>query len=242
VQATTNGVGPALRAARRALGLSLAQASRDTRIRVHYLQALEREDFPAIRGDVYARGFLRTYSSYLGLDPEAMLQTYSRAVPPATTPAPSPVPKAVQQGGLRVLHRTGNWRLALVLAVLAVIGLAATGMFSGRSPAPVPSPQRAITQAVPGPPARVTVVLTPLKPVRLVVVVDGEQAFAGRLYRGNTHRFTGTSLIRVQLSCGACMDITANGHSIGAPGTAGAPYGASFGPEDFRGTPSANNG
>ena len=61
--------GQALRDAREDLGVSLAEAERETRINRRYLDALEKEDASAMPAAVYARGFIRTYAQYLGLDP-----------------------------------------------------------------------------------------------------------------------------------------------------------------------------
>ena len=82
------GIGPALRKARQTRGKSIEEASRDTHIRAEYLHALEREAFGSMRGDVYVRGFLRSYSTYLGLDSDKVLTVYSRrfGVPDVTQP------------------------------------------------------------------------------------------------------------------------------------------------------------
>jgi cytoskeletal protein RodZ len=68
--------GQALRDAREDLGVSLAEAERETRISRRYLEALEMEDAGSMPPAVYTRGFIRTYSQYLGLDPDAMLDAY----------------------------------------------------------------------------------------------------------------------------------------------------------------------
>ncbi len=79
--------------AREARGLTLEDAERDTRISRRYLQALEAEQFDVIPAPVYARGFLRSYSQYLGLDPQEMLALFPREEEPAyTAPQPSPRP------------------------------------------------------------------------------------------------------------------------------------------------------
>lgn len=65
--------GRQLRQAREAKQVSQAQAARDTLIRVHYLQALEAGDYKAIPSAAQARGFLRAYADYLGLDGQALL-------------------------------------------------------------------------------------------------------------------------------------------------------------------------
>jgi cytoskeletal protein RodZ len=69
-------LGEMLRSARESRGLDRARIERDTRIRERYLSALERGAYDELPGDVYARGFLRTYARYLGLDPDAMVALY----------------------------------------------------------------------------------------------------------------------------------------------------------------------
>ena len=66
----TNTVGEKLRSARAAQSLSLEQSSQATHIRVHYLEALEQGELGQIPSQAQARGFLRSYASFLGLDPE----------------------------------------------------------------------------------------------------------------------------------------------------------------------------
>lgn len=76
-------LGSRLIRAREARGLTLEDAERDTRISRRYLEALESEQFENIPAPVYARGFLRSYSQYLGMDPQEMLQLFPRDEEPA---------------------------------------------------------------------------------------------------------------------------------------------------------------
>lgn len=118
----TAGIGPALREARESLGKSLEEASRDTKIKVDHLQALERESFGAVGGDVYARGQLRSYSAYLGLDPDKVVAAYSEAVdgaPEAVDSSDEPPP--VEPRPIRTLHRRANWKLAFLVAVVLLV-------------------------------------------------------------------------------------------------------------------------
>lgn len=71
-------LGSLLVRAREARGLTLEDAERDTRISRRYLAALESEQFEDIPAPVYARGFLRSYSQYLGLDPAEALAMFPR--------------------------------------------------------------------------------------------------------------------------------------------------------------------
>ncbi len=82
------GIGERLIQAREERGLSLEDAERDTRISRRYLQALEDETFDIIPAPVYARGFLRSYTQYLGLDTARMLARFPEQAPAGGAPAP----------------------------------------------------------------------------------------------------------------------------------------------------------
>jgi cytoskeleton protein RodZ len=77
-------VGAVLRRARAHKGVDMDDASRATRIAVRHLDALERDaPLGAFPAPVYARGFLRQYARYLGLDERPLLERFGRgqAVP-----------------------------------------------------------------------------------------------------------------------------------------------------------------
>lgn len=70
------GLGRILAETREARGVALEDVERETRISRRYLLALEEEDFAAFPAQVQARGFLRVYSQYLGLDVAEMLALF----------------------------------------------------------------------------------------------------------------------------------------------------------------------
>jgi len=69
----TGTLGQQLRQARKARNLSIEQAVSATRIRAHYLQAIEADQFELLPSLVHKRGFIRAYADYLGLDGEALI-------------------------------------------------------------------------------------------------------------------------------------------------------------------------
>jgi cytoskeleton protein RodZ len=71
-------LGAQLRQARERQGLSLAQASVDTRILQQSLTALEEGAYQRLPGDVVTRGFIRNYAQYLGLPVDDMIELYRR--------------------------------------------------------------------------------------------------------------------------------------------------------------------
>jgi hypothetical protein len=138
------GVGAILCEARRRREVDLSAVEASTRIRQRYLRAIEAEEWDALPGGVYTRGFIRTYGAYLGLDGERLAADYRRDVegwPSASEPAPSPGQRHVSK---RMPHPGGRWRpplvvvavLALAVVVIVLIPLAGDGGEDGRSPAP----------------------------------------------------------------------------------------------------------
>ena len=70
-------IGHSLREARERQGLGYPEIELATKIRAKYIRALEEEDFDAIPGDAYTRGFLRSYAEYLGLDGDVYVDEYA---------------------------------------------------------------------------------------------------------------------------------------------------------------------
>ena len=71
---TEGKIGPVLERARKDRGLSLEEAERATKIRKRYLIGLENDDYTVLPDAVYARGFLKTYANFLGLDGDGLSQ------------------------------------------------------------------------------------------------------------------------------------------------------------------------
>ncbi len=69
-------LGDYLRQQREAKGISLDDLAARTRIRVHYLQAIEAGDWGLLPGEAYARAFVRSYARCLQLDEADVLVRY----------------------------------------------------------------------------------------------------------------------------------------------------------------------
>ena len=79
-------IGSSLREARERQKLELSQVAGATRIRARYLQAVEDERFDILPGGAYAKGFLRTYADYLGLDAQQFVDEYNTRFAPTEEP------------------------------------------------------------------------------------------------------------------------------------------------------------
>lgn len=63
-------LGPRLKQARLAKGVSLRQIEASTKISVGALEALEKDDYARLPGGIFARSFVRAYAGAVGLNPD----------------------------------------------------------------------------------------------------------------------------------------------------------------------------
>lgn len=157
------GLGRRLREAREARGLSIEQVERDTRIGRHYIEALEAEDFAAFPADVYARGFLRSYASYLGLDPAEAVAAMPREEPEeAETPRPRRArpastrrPRAPSVSASMPALLLGSDAAPIIGIIVLLLAAFVVGRVAGSGPDPfVPSSTGAVSpSAAPGGPS-----------------------------------------------------------------------------------------
>lgn len=127
--------------------MGIEDAEHVTRIPRKYLLALEEEDYSILPAPVYARGFLRSYAGYLGLDAKDLLPFFPAGKPP--------LEEEVQMEPVNKLgperRRTNSPTLlmfggvALLLAIAAVYGFGQEGdssplLTGGQAPAEASSP------------------------------------------------------------------------------------------------------
>ena len=72
-------IGQKLKQTRESKQLTLEKVFEATRIRVPYLQALEMDDLSVMPSPVQARGYMRNYAEYLGLNFEQLLDEMRNA-------------------------------------------------------------------------------------------------------------------------------------------------------------------
>ena len=70
-------MGQRLRAVREKKRVSPSQAALKTHIKVQHLEAMERDDFSKMPAPIYARGFIKAYAEYLGLNAAPLIQEYN---------------------------------------------------------------------------------------------------------------------------------------------------------------------
>ena len=86
-------LGEHLRQAREERGIAPLQAEMDTRIRATVIQSLEQGAYENLPPEPFLSGLIRTYSTYLGLDSEEILELHLADRTPSPPVRPAPIPK-----------------------------------------------------------------------------------------------------------------------------------------------------
>ena len=98
------GLGEQLRRKREEKGLSRDQIAQITRLRVHFVEALEREDWKNLPASVFVKGFIKSYAKAVDMDARKILDLYIRNVPiKEEIPIPLVVPKRAKKQGLYLI-------------------------------------------------------------------------------------------------------------------------------------------
>jgi cytoskeletal protein RodZ len=216
---TLIGLGSALRKARERRGVTLDAASRDTKLRVDQLRALEAEDFERLLGDVYVRGSLRTYAAYLGLDPDKVVRAYADHV---DDPGPPPPPAKLGrvERAIAATRVRDNQRLMVVLAGLVLLVAVVFGLVSRGHSGPPAAPLPSVTEEPEPADRSIDAVVEAARDVVIVAEADGVRT-RYELTAGETRTFTAKTSLGLQADDGAAFRLTVNGIAQGFPGAPG---------------------
>jgi len=238
--------GQILRDARISGGRSQDECAVALRSRTTQIDAMERGDLSIFGGDVYARGFLRSYARLVGVKEKVILDLHGHD-PAVEVPAVSPRPPihlrreppgwlvglfaiVVLAGVLGTVLLFGGRRAPDVIGA-ADPGLGAAGVTEPGTPAPAPAPPAPEPpEPVAGPP--IDLVLTFEATSWLEVLVDGVVVERGALVQaGETLRFAGQELVVLRLGNAGGVRVESSGDDLGALGRSGEVLRVSFGPD-----------
>ncbi len=127
--------GAVLRKAREDRGLSLRELASITRISPTHVACLEGDEYEAIPGEVFVRGFLRNCARELNLNPEEIIGHYERHSGRKSPSHVAPVDENVRETGMASLFEGSRLpRFTYAVAILAIIlGLGLSLLIFGQS-------------------------------------------------------------------------------------------------------------
>ncbi len=248
-------IGETLADARRQAGLTVTQVADRTRIRETIIRGIEQDDFSACGGDFYARGHIRSIAAAVGIDPVPLIREYDEAhgAPEAMRAADVFEPSKP----LRIKERRSlNWSVAMILALLAIVGYGAYHLVSSSSSshgkataAALASPTRHPTPKPSSPsptPTRtsndVVIQLTAVEVCWVFLTSDqgNNTIYSGVVPAGSTQTWKETRTVSLRLGNPAGVVLTVNGKKQ-SPGTS-QPVTLTLGPgRQVSGQPAAGN-
>ncbi len=209
-----------LRRQREVREITLREISDESKISFRYLEALEQDRFEILPAPVFARGFLREYARFVGLDPDEVVNYYISAVPDE---------EPEEEDGRLIIsqeRRSSVWPVIGVLAVLLLV-LLAFYWFSLRTPKNV-----AVPEIVPPTIESVGDLVEMVEPeavdpIRMTldfrqnswvdVVVDGERQVSELRVQGESLRSSAQGEVRITLGnvAGVTLEVNEQPVAIG---------------------------
>ena len=223
-------IGQRLKRAREARGASIYDVARETKIRVDYLESMERDSFRFVSGGTYVRGMLRTYAQWLGVQASGLVAEYDRLYGSRSGPSLAEIFKEPAQPPPRSRQRL--WGVAAVVAATLLLFLSLIGILNPprTNVATTPRPARTSSPAASPPPPLAQAPPVVLG-VKLTVTVTGERcwmrviadgnsdkpAFEGTLTNGAVQTFEATQVLDVSFGRLGAIHVSVNGTDLAIP-------------------------
>jgi cytoskeletal protein RodZ len=229
-------IGEKLEEARKRKGISIREAAETTKIRSDYLQKFEANSFDIDLPPLYIRGFLRSYTRYLDLDPDRFVNDYNALLASEGKPVrreshgrvdfgdasrgkldadeAAPAGRSAQEQALMIKFGllAGGAVVAIVLIILLI------NVLFSRTPArtaQVAPPPATTVQAEPAQ----TLTLTAVEATRVKVVqdLDGVPLFNGSLARGESKSIKKQGKLLITVEAGKNLRMEVNGRNYPVP-------------------------
>ncbi|HTL66784.1 MAG TPA: RodZ domain-containing protein [Lacunisphaera sp.] len=228
-------IGEKLEEARKRKGISIREAAETTKIRSDYLQKFEANSFDIDLPPLYIRGFLRTYTRYLDLDPDRFVNDYNALLTNEGKPVRRESHGRVDFGesarSTEAVETTPAGRSAQERALMLKFGLLAGGgivvvvliillanvLFFHTPAKSAASAQPAAATVQPE--ASQTLTLTAIDTTRVKVVqdLDGAVLFNGSLARGESKTVKKQGKLLITVESGKNLRMEVNGRSYPIP-------------------------
>ncbi|WP_101756825.1 RodZ domain-containing protein [Oceanicoccus sp. KOV_DT_Chl] len=121
--------GNALRKSREAQSMTVREVAEQLRLLPRQVEALESDDYANLNGDIFCKGYLKSYGKLLGLNTDLLIEAYLQVRPTVSTKT-NYAPKnygPVQIQTLGKGHSLQYWFLAATLLVIAILWLVLGG-------------------------------------------------------------------------------------------------------------------
>jgi cytoskeleton protein RodZ len=235
-------IGSRLRAAREARGLSLEDLWKTTRIKPRTLEAIEKNQADAIPPRPYGRGFVSTYASHVGLDPQQTVRDYFLQFAPPQAEQPE-LPPPARTSSSSDLWTVGRTRILYAAVAVLALALLARGLLNRdtapppATPAATPAAETVGTGGTTEPvaavarPAALMVELEAIHPVWVTASADGQRTLFRTLRAGERETLRGEREIAIRVGDAGAIRWRVNNRPAELMGARGEVRSARLSPE-----------
>jgi cytoskeletal protein RodZ len=229
-------LGEMLLDARKKAGVSALDVSHATRIMLASVQALEDDALDSLPAFGYVRGYILSYCRYVGEDPQPFLEQYQRQSGHSRRNSIGQDHIDVRADRHRQREHEISWKVVLIVALVivlvgAVVWTAVGLLKRDKNTPPLPAEPAASGSVVASTtadsadfdaqeesePFDFTVKVKKGKATKLVITVDGTEAFNGVMTGGQKESFTEVAEAELEVQKPDNLTVTQNGTRIPIP-------------------------
>lgn len=220
-------LGEMLYDARKSAGITLPEVARGTNIRLAMLQKLEESDYDTLPSAGYVRGFINSYTRFVGVDPKPFLSQYEKDIGVAATNTLDLV-QSTEAVLAKGKQHTIDWHIALKVTI--VVALVAFGiwliyvLFINKPDVPVtpvaPTSSEATTtktETLNTRPFKLAVTVIDGAATNVIVKIDGSVAFEGVLTGSNKLEYNVVKSANITAASPEKITVTQDGTNVPLP-------------------------
>lgn len=220
-------LGEMLYDARKQAGVTLPEVERGTNIRLIMLQRLEDSDYEALPSPGYVRGFINSYTRFIGVDPNAFLQQYEKDMGMNVGQKVDLVKRAEVVPAKNKQH-TIDWHVALTITIVVAlvsftIWLVYVLFFTKPNVPVAPvAPSTTETPAANNTPTdtrpfKLALTVKDGAATNVIVKVDGSVAFEGVLTGSNKLEYNVVKSASITVASPSKISVTQDGTNVPFP-------------------------
>ena len=189
-------------------------------IRRDFLELIDADRLEELPSGAYAKGFIRAYAAYVGLDAAPLVKAYDDRYASATSELATVVGRPVRVPPDR---QRRTWKIAVGIAAAMVVVLGALGVFrSDSKPEPLPKVSKAATRVLnesnaPNPLGATVRVDVTGDASWIEAWSDGQPVFGQTLAHGQSRTFKGADRVELFIARAREVRIMANGRDLQTP-------------------------
>ena len=221
-------LGTYLSSAREALGLDLHDAAQQTRINVHYIKAMEEEDFTKLPGEVFMKGFLRNYGRFLNLPEAEVLKRYADLRGSKTDSSAAPGQNFEQKVVTYERKKTEEvpiepfvWGAGIFIALIIFLFTARPGKHEGAVPRPmmaVPAGGQPAVPSITVKPGKLYLEMVALEDVWILVRTDSSPQKTSVLKKGENVTWSADQRFLLSYGSVGAVKLLLNGRELTVAG------------------------